>query len=256
MANVYLAFDRQHQCKVALKVPFSDLAPIDGVDRFLQEIRLTAGLDHPYILSLHDSGEAGGHLYYVMPYVREETLRDRLFKHGRMNPAEALKITSDVAEALQYAHRNNVLHRDVKPENIFLRERHAVLADFGIARAIKDATRLTRTGVVVGTASYMAPEQAEGVRDTDERSDLYSLGCVLYEMLTGQPPYVGPTVDTVMDMHIRARIPNVRKLEPHVPPVVADTVKRLLAKQPESRTATAGVLIREVTAAIEPLRSG
>src|SRR5881275_2004499 len=184
MATVYLAQDRKHHRQVAIKVLKPELAAALGPERFLREIELAARLNHPHILALHDSGQAGGFLYYVMPYMEGESLRDRLEQEGQLPLEEALRITREVASALSYAHGHDVVHRDIKPENILLSGGEAVVADFGIARAITQAagTRLTETGIPVGTPQYMSPEQASGGGPIDGRSDVYSLACVLYEM--------------------------------------------------------------------------
>ena len=190
MATVYLAQDVRHRRRVALKVLHPDLAYALGPDRFLREIEVAANLTHPHILPLHDSGEAAGLLYYVMPYVEGESLRDRLTREIQLPVDEALQIAREVADALAYAHRNGVVPCDIKPENILLSGGHALVVDFGIARALGQAgaERLTETGMAVGTAAYMSPEQASGERQVDGRSDVYSLGSVLYEMLAGEPP--------------------------------------------------------------------
>src|SRR6058998_1513861 len=183
MATVYLAQDLKHHRKVAIKVLKPELAAALGPERFLQEIEIAAGLTHPHILPLHDSGEAAGMLYYVMPYVEGESLRHRLERQGPLPLEDALEIARQVADALEYAHQHDVVHRDIKPENILLQAGQAVVSDFGIARAISEARgRVTGTGVAVGTPEYMSPEQASG-GTVDGRTDIFSLGCVLYEML-------------------------------------------------------------------------
>jgi serine/threonine-protein kinase len=187
MATVYLAHDLKHDRPVALKVLHPEIAAALGSERFQQEIILAARLQHPHILSVHDSGEAAGDLWFTMPFVEGESLRDRLAREHQLPVEDALRIARESAEALDYAHRHGVIHRDVKPENIMLTGSHALVADFGIARALGSETHLTRTGIAVGTPAYMSPEQASGGRDLDPRSDVYALGCVLYEMLTGQP---------------------------------------------------------------------
>ncbi len=215
MATVYLAQDLKHHRKVAIKVLKPELAAALGPERFLQEIEIAAGLTHPHILPLHDSGEATGVLYYVMPYVEGETLRNRLDRAGQLPLAEAVQITREVADALSYAHRHDVVHRDIKPENILLEAGHAVVSDFGIARAITAAggEKLTGTGIAVGTPGYMSPEQGAASARVDERSDIYSLGCVLYEMLAGEPPYTGPSAQIVIAKRLTDPVPSVRRLQ-------------------------------------------
>ena len=195
MATVYLAQDRRHDRRVAVKVLRPELAAIIGAERFLAEIKTTANLQDPHILPLHDSGEAGPFLYYVMPYVEGESLRARLAREKQLPVADAIALAGEVGAALDYAHRQGVIHRDIKPENILLQDGHALVADFGIALALSRAgtTRLTETGLSLGTPQYMSPEQATGERDLSARSDVYALGAVVYEMLTGEPPFTGPT---------------------------------------------------------------
>jgi len=187
MATVYLAQDLKHRRQVAIKVLKPELASVLGPERFLREIEIAAQLTHPHILPLYDSGEAEGLLYYVMPYVEGESLRDRITREKQLPLDDALQVARETADALSYAHSHGVIHRDIKPENILLESGHAVVADFGIARAISAAggERLTETGLAVGTPAYMSPEQAAGEKNLDGRSDLYALGCVLYEMLAG-----------------------------------------------------------------------
>jgi Tol biopolymer transport system component len=237
MAYVFLAHDLKLGRPVAIKVLRPDLAAVLGGDRFLREITLTAKLEHPHILGIYDSGDADGILYYVMPYVEGESLRDRLTREKQLPVDEALQISREVADALSYAHARGVIHRDIKPENILLRAGHAVVADFGIARALDVAggARLTETGVALGTPAYMSPEQAAGSRDLDGRSDLYALGCVLHEMLAGQPPFTGPTVESVIHQHLAAAPPDVTSVRPAVPSWVAAALQRTLAKTPADR---------------------
>jgi serine/threonine-protein kinase len=196
MATVYLARDLKHHRKVALKVLRPELAAVIGADRFLKEIELTANLQHPNILPLYDSGQAEQFLYYVMPFVEGESLRARLNREKQLSVEDTVSIAKAVAAALHYAHRHDVIHRDVKPENILLHEGQALVADFGIALAVSQAggERMTETGLSLGTPQYMSPEQATGDRTIDARSDIYSLGAVTYEMLTGDPPHTGNTV--------------------------------------------------------------
>jgi len=199
MATVYLAEDTKLGRRVAVKVLRPELAAAIGPERFLREIRITANLEHPHILSLHDSGEADGLLYYVMPFVDGESLRDLLHRSGSLEPEHALRITQQVASALDFAHRQGVIHRDIKPENILLKDGEALVADFGIALGFSraDATRLTETGLSLGTPYYMSPEQATST-DIDGRSDEYALACMLYEMLSGEPPFSGPNAQAIL----------------------------------------------------------
>src|SRR5437016_3963830 len=200
LATVYVARDLKHDRPVALKVLKPELAALLGVERFLSEIRVTAHLQHPHILPLFDSGQAGGLIYYVMPHVEGESLRQRLEREKQLPLETAIEITRAVASALDYAHRHGVIHRDIKPENILFQDEQAVVADFGIALALSAAggSRLTETGLSLGTPQYMSPEQATGDRALDARSDIYSLASVLYEMLAGEPPHTGPTVQSVI----------------------------------------------------------
>jgi serine/threonine-protein kinase len=237
MATVYLAKDLKLKRNVAVKVLKPEIAAVLGAERFLREVTITAQLEHPHILGLHDSGEADGFLYYVMPYVEGDTLRDRLNREKQLPLDDALQIAREVADALSYAHSRDVIHRDIKPENILLEAGHAVVADFGIARAISAAggEKLTQTGVALGTPAYMSPEQAAGSSEIDGRSDLYSLGCVLYEMLGGQPPFTGPTVESVVQQHLTAEAPSIVGIRPAVSAHVAAAVARALAKTPADR---------------------
>ncbi|MGH7470730.1 MAG: serine/threonine-protein kinase, partial [Longimicrobiales bacterium] len=200
MATVYLAHDLRHERPVALKLLRPELGAVLGVDRFLSEIRVTANLQHPHILPLFDSGDVQGLVFYVMPFVAGDTLRVRLEREKQLSIDESIAITTAVASALDYAHRRGVIHRDIKPENILFQDGQAVVADFGIALAVQQAggNRLTETGLSLGTPQYMSPEQATGDRVLDARSDIYSLGCVFYEMLAGEPPHTGATVQAVI----------------------------------------------------------
>ena len=242
MATVYLAEDLKHHRKVAVKVLRPELASALGPERFLREIETTASLRHPHILPLYDSGEAGGFLFYVMPYVEGESLGDRLNREKQLPLDDAMRITREVADALSYAHRRGVIHRDIKPANILLEDGHAAVADFGIARAVDVAGggKLTETGLVLGSPLYMSPEQASGEKTLDGRSDLYALGCVLYEMLAGQPLFTGPTVESVVHQHLAATPPPVTQMRPVVPAEVAATLQRALAKTPADRFADVG----------------
>jgi eukaryotic-like serine/threonine-protein kinase len=241
MATVYLARDLKHQRAVAVKVLDPELASVLGPERFLREIEVAAGLDHPHILPLYDSGEADGLLYYVMPYVEGGSLRDRLLREKQLPVDEALQIAREVADALSYAHGHDIVHRDIKPENIMLAGGHARVADFGIARAVSaaGAQRLTQTGMAVGTPLYMSPEQVAGGADIDGRSDLYSLGCVLYEMLAGTPPFTG-TGESILRQHLVAEPRPITSLRPAVPAQAAAAILRALAKTPADRFNPAG----------------
>jgi serine/threonine-protein kinase len=250
MATVYLAHDLKHERQVAVKVLRPELAAALGSERFLREIKITAKLTHPHILPLLDSGEADGFLFYVMPYVEGESLRDRLNREKQLPIDDALTIAAEVADALGSAHRHNVIHRDIKPANILMEEGHAVVADFGVARAITAAgeTRLTDTGLAIGTPAYLSPEQASGERELDGRSDLYSLGCVLYEMLVGEPPFTGPTAESVAYQHLTAEPLVVNSRRAAIPEDVTATVAKALAKAPADRYQTAGALHGALTA--------
>ncbi len=237
MATVYCAEERHPRRHVAIKVLDPTLAAVLGPERFLREVDLASKLAHPHILPVYAAAEAGGLLYYVMPYVEGESLRDRLTREKQLPLEDALRIGREVADALSYAHSRGVVHRDIKPENILLESGHAVVADFGIALAIHQAggPRLTETGMALGTPAYMSPEQAAGSTDLDGRSDLYSLGCVLYEMLAGEPPFTGPTMQSVVHQHLAVEAPSVTRLRPAVPASVATAVGRALAKTPADR---------------------
>ena len=240
MATVYLAHDLKHDRDVAIKVLHPDLGAALGGERFLSEIRTTARLQHPHILPLLDSGAADGLLYYVMPLVTGETLRARLAREKQLPIADALSIAREVADALGYAHGLGVIHRDIKPENILLQNGHALVADFGIALAVQSAggTRMTQTGLSLGTPQYMSPEQAMGERAIDARSDIYALGAVTYEMLTGDPPFTGSTVQAIVARVLTERPPLPSTVRDTVPPAVERAVMRALAKLPADRFAT------------------
>jgi len=237
MARVFLAQDLKLDRPVAIKTLRPELAAVLGGERFLREITLAAKLEHPHILAVYDSGVADGCLYYVMPYVEGESLRERLQREKQLPLDDALRIAREVADALSYAHSRGVIHRDIKPENILLEVGHAVVADFGIAKAIDQAggERLTETGLTLGTPAYMSPEQAAGSGELDGRSDLYSLGCVLYEMLAGRPPFVGASAESVVQQHLAAEAPPITGIRPAVPAQVAATLERALAKTPADR---------------------
>jgi serine/threonine protein kinase len=248
MATVYLARDEKHDRKVAIKILHSELAAVLGTTRFLQEIRVTANLQHPHILGLIDSGvlpesadELRGRLYYVMPYVEGESLRQRLEREQQLPVGDAIRIATEIASALDYAHRHGVIHRDIKPENILLTDGNAIVADFGIALAVTLAAggRITQTGFSLGTPNYMSPEQALGEKTITGRSDIYSLGAVTYEMLTGEPPFTGPTVQAVVAQVMSEEPRSLTVQRRSVPPGLAAAVTRALEKMPADRFVTA-----------------
>jgi eukaryotic-like serine/threonine-protein kinase len=241
MATVYLAHDLKHDRQVAIKVLKPELGAALGAERFLAEVKITARLDHPHVLTLIDSGAVDGTLFYVMPFVRGESLRARLTREKRLGLADALGITRQIASALDHAHRQGVVHRDIKPENILLHEGEAMLTDFGIALAVREAgaDRLTSTGLSLGTPSYMSPEQAAGDRDIDARSDIYSLGAVTYEMLAGEPPVTGASAQATIAKLMTERPTSLCVLRDNVPAAVDTAVLRALAKTPADRFASA-----------------
>jgi serine/threonine-protein kinase len=253
MAAVFLARDTKHDRPVAIKVLRPELGASLGAERFLFEIRVAARLQHPHILPLYDSGEADGLLFYVMPYVEGESLRDLLLREGRLPVPDAARITIDVAQALHYAHAVGIVHRDIKPENILLSQGYAVVTDFGVARAIEAAgsDMLTQPGVAVGTPTYMSPEQMSG-EAVDGRSDLYALGCVLFEMLVGHPPFTAPTPLAVLARHLTKPVPDVATLVPGLPPSLDLLLRRSLAKNAGERFSTGAALAE----ALEGLRGG
>jgi hypothetical protein len=250
MAIVYLAIDRKHSRQVALKVLRPELAASLGADRFLREIQIAAKLTHPHILPLYDSGEAGGFLYYVMPYVEGETLRGRLQREGSASPTQVARIAEEVAGALDYAHRNGVVHRDIKPENILLEDGHAVVADFGVARAVSTAggEQLTHTGLAVGTPLYMSPEQAAGDTELDGRSDIYSLACVVYEMISGSAPFTGNTPQEILAKRLTQTVPPLSERVEGTPPDLEQALMKALASDPGLRFERAGEFAEAVAA--------
>ena len=250
MATVYLAQDLRHDRPVALKVLHPELAASLGPDRFQREIRFAARLQHPHILTVLDSGEAGGRLWFTMPFVEGESLRDRLRRERQLPLGDALQIAREAARALDYAHQHGIVHRDIKPENILLtRDGSTLVADFGIARALEGEDQLTQTGMVIGTPAYMSPEQASGDRGIDARTDIYSLGAVLYEMLAGEAPYTGPTAQAVIAKRLMDPVPSVRRVRPNVPEGVDQAIQRSLAPVAADRYASAGDFARALQAA-------
>jgi len=256
MATVYLAEDVKHHRQVAVKVLQPDLAASVGAERFLTEIRIVAQLTHPHILALHDSGEAGGFIYYVMPHIGGGSLRQRLVRGGAMELAAALAIAAPVADALSYAHRMGVLHRDIKPENILFSEGHPIVADFGIARAVSAATgaHLTRTGLALGTPGYMSPEQAVAAGDFDERTDVYGLAAVIFEMLVGEVPRIWPTEDEVRSGHFTEAPAAHRSRLARVGATVEGALVRGLAVRPSQRTRNPETLMGELSGSAKPRR--
>ena len=248
MGTVYAAEDLRHGRTVAIKVLRGDLGGAGMPQRFLREIRIAAGLTHPQIVPVHDSGECNGFLYFVMPYLGCESLRSRLEREGRLPLADAVRIGRDVAGALDYAHRQGVLHRDIKPENILLHEGEPVVADFGVARALSAAIgageAVSEPGIAIGTPAYMSPEQASADDEIDGRSDIYSLACVVYEMLTGRPPFAGTTPRQTMARHVVEPPPALRTLRPDAPASLEQALARALAKSPDARFATGGEFAR------------
>ena len=240
MATVFLARDIRHERKVAIKVLHEDLGAAVGAERFRREISIATSLTHPHILTLYDSGEADGLLFYVMPFIEGESLRHRMDREKQLPIDEALRITAETASALGYAHRKGIVHRDIKPENILLEDGHAIVADFGIARAVQadGGGALTKTGMSLGTPTYMSPEQAFAEKDIDGRSDMYSLACVLYEMLTGEPPFSGPNAQAIMARHSMSEVPSMQIVRNTIPDEVEDVVQKALAKAAADRFPT------------------
>ncbi len=257
MATVYLAHDQKHNRKVAVKVMRPELAATLGADRFLREVQVAAQLSHPHILPMHDSGEANGVLYYVMPYVEGETLKERVAKEGQMSVNETMRLGREVAEALAYAHTRGIIHRDIKPGNILLQSGHALVADFGIARALGDeGEALTKTGLAVGTPQYMAPEQATGEREVDGRADIYALGAVMYEMMAGEPPFTGPNARAIITRSLTEEPRSLTVSRTGLSANVNSAVMKALAKSPSDRYANAGEMVDALDRAQEGTRSG
>ena len=245
MATVFLATDLKHHRAVAIKVLSPELAAVIGPERFLREIEIAAKLQHPHILPVYDSGDSGGLLYYVMPFVEGESLRERLMRGGPLEPVDAVRIAREIADALAYAHAEGIVHRDIKPANVLLSQGHAVVADFGIARAVSASGTgqgLTQAGMAVGTPTYMSPEQALGDPNVDGRSDVYALGIVFYEMLAGNPPFVGSTPQAIVAQTLSRSVPKLAR----DPLGLQGVIERALAKEPKDRSSA-----RELAAELE-----
>jgi serine/threonine-protein kinase len=257
MATVYLAHDQKHNRKVAVKVMRPELAATLGADRFLREVQVAAQLSHPHILPMHDSGEADGLLYYVMPYVEGQTLRERLAQEGQLPVDDAMRLGREVAEALAYAHTRGIIHRDIKPGNILLQSGHALVADFGIARALGDEGEvLTKTGLAVGTPQYMAPEQATGEREVDGRADIYALGAVMYEMVAGEPPFTGPTARSIITRSLTEAPRSLTISRTGLSPAADGAIMKALAKSPADRYPNAQEMVGALARALEGVHSG
>jgi serine/threonine-protein kinase len=258
MATVYLAEDLKHRRRVAIKVLRPELAASLGVERFVREIEIAANLTHPHILPLHDSGEADGFLFYVMPFIEGESLKERLQREQKLSVREAIRLTDQVASALSHAHERGLVHRDIKPENILLAGDQAIVADFGIARAVEAAggERLTGTGLAVGTPAYMSPEQAVGDKNIDARSDVYALGCVVYEMVSGRAPFQDDTPQALLAKHAVDTAPSLRTTDPSVPLFLERAVARALTKSPADRFQSASAFAEALTSEIVVARVG
>jgi serine/threonine-protein kinase len=240
MATVWLARDPKEDRRVAIKVLKPDLAAAVGAERFRREIEIARTLTHPHILPVYESGEVRGRLFYAMPYISGENLRDRLERERQIPLDEAVRLAVEVAGALGFAHKHDILHRDIKPENILLQDGHAIVADFGIARVVgaSAGAALTQTGMSVGTPTYMSPEQALADKGVDARTDQYALACVLYEMIAGQPPFVGATMQVLIVKHTMEPVPSLRTIVPAMTKPLEDVIFRALAKAPAERFAT------------------
>ena len=255
MATVYRAQDLRHHRPVAVKVLRPELAAVLGPARFLREIEIAANLTHPHILPLHDSGEAAGLLFYVMPFVQGESLRDRLTRDGALPIPDAVRVLHDVADALAYAHDHNVVHRDIKPDNVMLAGRHATVTDFGIAKAVSDAASsatITSAGVSIGTPAYMAPEQCAAGPNVDHRADLYAFGVLAYEILAGRLPFTGPTTQAILAAHVMEAPAPLQEVRRDVPGSLAAVVMRCLEKNPADRWQSAGEILTRLESMASP----
>ena len=256
MATVYLARDIKHNRKVAVKVMRPELAATLGADRFLREVEIAGQLSHPHILPMYDSGNAKGFLYYVMPWVEGESLSARMKREGQLPVEDAVKLAREVSDALAYAHERGIIHRDIKPANILISGGHALVADFGIARAVGSGEAITATGLAVGTPQYMSPEQASGMRDVDGRCDVYATAAVLYEMLAGEPPFTGPTAQVIIARSLTEEPRSLSAVRQNLPASLPSLVARALAKSPADRPANAAAFAKGLTDAMESSRSG
>ena len=254
MATVYLARDLKHGRQVALKVLRPELAAAMGGDRFPREIQIVAALSHPHILPLHDSGEMGGFLFYVMPFVEGESLRQKLEREGALPLHEAVRILREVTDALAYAHEHGIVHRDIKPDNVMLSGRHAIVTDFGVAKAVSAAggEKLTTVGLALGTPAYMSPEQAMGETNLDHRSDIYAVGALAYEMLTGVPPFDRATAQAVLAAHVLDTPPDVTVTRGEVPPILGELITKCLQKDRMDRWQTAEEMLPYLESAVTP----
>ncbi len=257
MGVVYKAYDLRHERPVAIKVLREEVSAALGDARFHREIQVTAGLSHPNILPLLDSGDVDGHLFFVAPFVEGGSLRDVANRRGTLGFDELLPYVIEIGAALDFAHRHNIVHRDIKPDNVFVLDGHAVLADFGLARAIDAVAglELTRSGIAIGSPDYMSPEQALGRRAVDGRADLYSFGCLIFELLTSEVPYSGPHISAVLRAYAEGAPPDVRAFRPDLPPTVGKALKRAMAKNPHDRFAAVGNFVRVLEEASTNSRS-
>ncbi len=248
MASVFAAWDSDRECELAIKVLRPEFVATIVGRRFHREIEYLADLNHPNILAILDSGEADNLIYFTMPLVPGKTLGSRVSEEGPLSIDEALSITQDIAAAIDHAHAHNIIHRDIKPDNIVFSDSHALICDFGVARALVTAgrERLSSSGIIVGTPEYMSPEQARGDWDLSGAADIYALGCVVYMMLAGEPPFTGPTTQAILAKHAAAEPPSLLVVRPEVPQQVERAVQRALAKQPAARPANAGEMIAEM----------
>jgi serine/threonine-protein kinase len=248
MATVYLAQDLKHDRKVALKILRAELTAAMGTDRFPREIHIVAQLQHPHILPLYDSGEAAGFLYYVMPFVEGESLRARLSRDGQLSIHESVRLLHEITDALAYAHAHGIVHRDIKPDNVMLSGRHAAVTDFGVAKAVSASAgdKLTTVGIAVGTPHYMAPEQAMAEATVDHRVDIYAVGVLGYEMLTGHPVFEASTAQAILAAHVLEQPKDIRERRPEVPPLLAEALLKCLAKNPADRWQSADELLAQL----------